>query len=174
MVEAIAEMRSGIERQDLIASFYTLANNSFDRYKNGSRLLEQEDAVQEAVTDCWLGIELFDPSKGTSYNYFRQVVAHAFGKLVKHATRQKRYPGETVSLSWDAEGLDPEGDGRIEYLKSKSANRAARKKLFPHEVQKIRKAIKAGMSGADIAKKFGVDPSTVCKIRHGKSYRKVK
>ena len=92
----------------------------------------------------------------------------------------KRYPPtQILSLSRSCEeagdhAIDPEIDERLVYLSIKSEEQKTRKKLLPHEVKAIRRALLRGEPGSQIAQRMGIDPSTVCRIRRGKSYRDVK
>jgi len=80
----------------LTTDFYALSTN-FARYVVYSKfyLLEEEDAVQEAVSTCFAKINLFNPKKGKAFNYMTTCIHNHFKQLHRGAKNfeefKKRY-----------------------------------------------------------------------------------
>ena len=162
--------------------FYSLARATYDPYRTpkttGSfQPLEQEDAVQEAVTACWSVSEQFDPKRGEAYPFYRTTIANCYAKLYEKAHRQVRNPkAKTLHVDeiLDSE-QDPERCLRLSYLKQQSEKEDEPRlppgsRLSHEQVATIRERLVAGETGADLAREYGVNRSTINKIKKGHSW----
>jgi DNA-directed RNA polymerase specialized sigma subunit len=68
---------------DLAFAFYILSENIVKYAK--FNLIDQDDAIQEAVMVCFEKIERFDPKKGKAFNYMTTCILNHFRQLYRTA-----------------------------------------------------------------------------------------
>lgn len=68
---------------ELAFAFYVLSENIVKYAK--FNLIDQDDAVQEAVMVCFEKIERFDPKKGKAFNYMTTCILNHFRQLYRTA-----------------------------------------------------------------------------------------
>ena len=71
--------------------FRPLVNGYWNRYRRMFPSVEEDPAKAEAVVQCFIKFDNFDPAKGNSYSYFTQVISRVFfqdeGKAQQYASR---------------------------------------------------------------------------------------
>jgi len=70
-------------QKELAFAFYILSENIVKYAK--FNLIDQDDAIQEAVMVCFEKIERFDPKKGKAFNYMTTCILNHFRQLYRTA-----------------------------------------------------------------------------------------
>lgn len=162
----------GLCSDELVDMFYVLARKTFASIGRGYPrhsylMIEEDNMVQEAVILCFTGLSSFDSEKGDAYNFFRSIIYRCYLALKKQAKTDKRNPGNAVfNIEYHR---DVETDQRLSYLLMESQIEDERRgrKLCRTDVERIKRRLAEGETGADLAREYDVDPGTISKIKHG-------
>lgn len=148
-----------------VGGFYKLSAYIY-RTLSGSRPglfagVDREDAIQDAVLHCWQITPRYDPAKGAASTFFtiairRHLIAFAH-KKGNHAIRAISL-GASDTGDEDEPAIDLARDVRREviYGPVKLSRRRG-----PIDVQKLKALVRAGLHGAEIARRLDVPEYTV-------------
>lgn len=173
---------TGEPSEELMEMFYRLARGYYDFFRgkrgNSYVLMEQDDAVQEAVIACWKALPYL--GDGSAYGFFYTTVVNRYRNLFQFCSRQKRDPGryilDTDRLVHD-EDLEPSECQRLRYLQIESDRESDRKlgrrysKLTLSQLRLVLRLVLRGVSGRCIAHRLGVAPQTISRALR-RAYRR--
>lgn len=87
LIELINGHKSGDKSasEKLAAAFYQIAEGVGNRSRFTYTLKQPDDALQEAVLNCWMKLDRYDPSKGRAFNYFTTLCWNSFRQAYRSA-----------------------------------------------------------------------------------------
>ena len=140
---AVEAVDTGAMSSELVDMLYKIARRAWDPRRHTSQLVERDDAVQEALLDCFKASSKFNPKRGNAYAFYRTIIRNSYGRLVNAALRQRRTPDGSV-VRFDQLPAEVragvERDLRVGYLHQKSDECAERKAARREASKEARRA----------------------------------
>lgn len=129
-------------------------------------VLDQEDAVQEGVMECWRRRDEYDPSRGAPSTFFRVAWSAMTAFVMWHRRKKRNIPALQMSEEFDYPSSGLDASEQLIYREELEEVPRRMRRITSRERSVIRRRFWTGETLAEIGDDLGVTSERVRQIQN--------